>query len=494
MPPHGGLFHYRNGSAGGDHSNAFKELQSSIFSACLHTSRPLQIHVFLAPEDMAPGKSGLQRCNLCWMAATCIAGHRHGVRQRAGSNESGGGGTTTSPAEVEVPAARIVVHSLNATVLRWFMDELGVVGYGHHSTWYGYSKLWLPRLLPNEEWAAFVDTDTIFLKDPWQLLDIRLQMSEAQTIAAARILGNPPTWASLGFTHRINSGLMVLALGRLRAAGWGKVLKETIDANRGWSVGTEIEKGEQVCEDFHWGEFNASTCVTSPCNAAQPVGNCLNFGIRAALEDGRFCPGVGGGVEIDMAGKGGGFSRFSAGDQEVFSAMLSNSVGGGNRSHWLYVLNNMTKHPTSGPAIHHHSTNGEQCAADCTNWRDDGTLLYHHACIATLQNPSARQNSKSVAGAFAKLVSLTEVGPAAAAAAASASSADAAFAAPRFDPTPAFERGYDSLSRCARTSAMGLLHLPWGAAALEKLLAEVKTGGSCRQCAQESAFDWDSYR
>ena len=159
---------------------------------------------------MAPGKSGLQRCNLCWLAATCVAARRsrrHVQLRPAGSNVNksifGGAEATNMP---DVPVAQIMVHSLNATVLRWFMDELGVVGYGHHSTWFGYSKLWLPRLLPDVEWAAFVDTDTIFVRDPWDLLDIRLKMSDVQTIAASRIIGDPRTGASLGFTHRINSG------------------------------------------------------------------------------------------------------------------------------------------------------------------------------------------------------------------------------------------------------------------------------------------------
>ena len=207
----------RDAHAGGDLHSGFLELQSSVFSACLHASRPLQLHVFLAPEDMSPGKSGLQRCNLCWLAATCIAARRsrHHVPRRpddssAGSNVnksiSGGAKATNMPDTPDTPVARIMVHSLNATVLRWFMDELGVVGYGHHSTWFGYSKLWLPRLLPDVEWAAFVDTDTIFVKDPWELLDIRLKMSDVQTIAASRIVGDPMTGASLGFTHRINSG------------------------------------------------------------------------------------------------------------------------------------------------------------------------------------------------------------------------------------------------------------------------------------------------
>ena len=290
-------------------------------------------------------------------------------------------------------------------------------------------------------------------------------------------------------------GLLLLGLARLRAAGWSKLLKETIEVNRGWPVGKEITKADRACEEFHWMGYNASCCVTAPCD---PGGGCLRPAIRAALEAGdRFCPrgpgaetstesDVDGGFQVvDVAGIGRNFSVFSIGDQEVFSAMLSDSVAGGRRSHWLYPLNNMSRN--NGPMIHLHGQSGV-CSRDCAGWRDDGTILYHHSCIARLQNPSANDPDTL---AFAKLVKLAEVGPADAAAAAAAT--DPA-SVPQFGPSPAFELGYDSLSQCAKTSAMGLMHLPWSAAALQKLLDDVENSGSCRQCAQAGAFDWDSYR
>ena len=268
------------------------------------------------------------------------------------------------------------------------------------------------------------------------------------------------------------------------------MLKETIEVNRGWPVGKEITKADRACEEFHWNGYNASCCVTAPCD---PGGGCLRPDIRAALEAGdRFCPrrterstesDIDEGLQVDVAGIGRNFSVFSIGDQEGFSAMLSDSVAGGRRSHWLYVLNNMSRN--HGPMIHIHGQSGA-CSKDCAGWRDDGTILFHHPCIARLQNPSANDSQTL---AFAKLVNLAEVGPADAAAGA----ADPAIV-PRFGPSPAFELGYDSLSRCAKTSAMGLMHLPWGAAALQKLLDEVENSGSCRLCAQAGAFDWESYR
>ena len=174
-----------------------------------------------------------------------------------------------------------------------------IVGFSHKSTWFGYSKLWLPRLLPMDDWVAFIDTDTVFMRDPWALLDMRhTVMGPTHHIAAIVTPG-------MGFPARINSGVMVMALGRLRASNWTEALRASVQRNRGWPVGAAVDAAAEVqvfnhstgtegvvgksdgvqssssliarprfnasrdwnCDEFHWGRFppGHQLCLSVSC-------------------------------------------------------------------------------------------------------------------------------------------------------------------------------------------------------------------------------------
>lgn len=212
----------------GDGDGGLQEALVSIFSACQQASKPLHFHVFMSPAD-SNRTSGGRSCSLCRLAAACAAG--------LGQSSAGSNGTQSEGQQTAV--AWFTVRPLSAEILWWFHDELGLVEFNHHSSWFGYTKLWLPRLLPDVEWALFIDTDTMFLRDPWELLDTRLAMTAEQDVSAAYLPG-------AGFTIRINSGVVLMSLTRLRARGWESALLSAISRNRGWPAGLPIAASAKV--------------------------------------------------------------------------------------------------------------------------------------------------------------------------------------------------------------------------------------------------------
>ena len=211
---------------GGDRAAVFRELRTSVFSACLFTSRPLHVHIFMSTFDTNTSDAAYPGCNLCWLAAMCASALPLNTAMRA--------------TPVDGPMARFTLQPLGTQILEWFRDDLDTIGFSHKSTWFGYSKLWLPRLLPAEDWVAFIDTDTVFVRDPWALLDMRhTVMGPTHHIAAIVTPG-------MGFTARINSGVMVMALGRLRASNWAEALRASVQRNRGWPVGAAVDAATEV--------------------------------------------------------------------------------------------------------------------------------------------------------------------------------------------------------------------------------------------------------
>ena len=210
-----------SGRAAGSSDEGFilEELQVSVLSACRATTQPLHLHFLVSDADFRD----LTRCTMCWLAATC----EHGLR--------------ANPRRPHQPVpVKFSMYPLVDDIKGWFRDS-GVVQFSHKSTWYGYTKLWLPRILHDDvDLVIFVDTDTVFVQSPSRLLSVAGQFTPFQAVAATC------TGHRL-YANRINSGAMVLSLRRMRAFGWRDVVRSAIEQSRqlpsgvstkNWSTGS----------------------------------------------------------------------------------------------------------------------------------------------------------------------------------------------------------------------------------------------------------------
>jgi len=95
--------------------------------------------------------------------------------------------------------------------------QLGIARVGHHSSWGGYAKLLVAELVPVAA-TLVVDTDTLFARDATSTVWPQLARFAPQQLLAAR--GLRSKHGCVGPPHRLNSGVMLLDLQRMRAARW----------------------------------------------------------------------------------------------------------------------------------------------------------------------------------------------------------------------------------------------------------------------------------
>ena len=368
-----------NFSKQGDGVKGLQEAQVSIFSACQLASSPLHFHVFLSSADADPASGG-RDCSLCRLAAACAAG--------LGQNSAGLFGSSPYDERQTVPSQTAVAwftaHPLSDEILWWFHDELGMAEFNHHSSWFGYTKLWLPRLLPDANWILFIDTDTMFLRDPWQLLDTRLAMTAEQAISASEIKG-------MGYAVRINSGAMLMSLDRLRAGGWERALLSAISRNRGWPPGLATSSSadgiqvrgegealrhgpartvraagysleERPCNEFgsaygFYYDPGYQMCLVKPCTDNPNL--CKKGLPRLRALPPRACGG--GRPPLPRAA----LWEATAGDQEFFSSVLSY-----DHASWWHSMN-------AGGDVHRHLQGGAELI--CTRSAVKDTVILHSA-------------------------------------------------------------------------------------------------------------------
>ena len=196
-----------------------KELELSVMSACSLTSTRLNFNLFISRKDF----------DECQASKSCTVRRVVETACKIG----------TGMAWLPIPAERnkFSLHPLDVSILDLFRTHMGVVAFKHHSTWYGYTKLWLPVLLPDLDRAIFVDTDTVFLQDP-RLLDVTARFDPGQALGATQLV--VPEGRHNLFRVRITSGVLVMDLGKMRAAGWETLLRDTAVKNRKWCVHSHL--------------------------------------------------------------------------------------------------------------------------------------------------------------------------------------------------------------------------------------------------------------
>lgn len=220
------------------------ELQTSIFSACAKTTSQLHLHVMLSEPDFGAPDT---YCISCWLASTCHAALRVNPSFQ---NDS------TSLTRVPVVFTEI---PLRPVIKNWFRES-GIVSFSHRSTWFGYSKIWLPDLLPNIDVAAFVDTDTYFTKDPTILLQLAGNFDHFQAISGLHLENRL-------YRYRFNSGCMLMSMKRLRETGWRSEVNHFINKNRGMKANESTEGYTEngKCVRFKFGAVDFPMCLTMPC-------------------------------------------------------------------------------------------------------------------------------------------------------------------------------------------------------------------------------------
>eukprot|EP00956_Cyclotella_meneghiniana_P037834 scaffold145304_cov62-Cyclotella_meneghiniana.AAC.3 len=167
-----------------------------------------------------------------------------------------------------LPQAKFTYAPMDDVILNWWHEHLGIVSFYHHSTWFGYTKLWLPNLLEkNYSKILFVDTDTVWNKPPSVIFNELDHFNSTQVVGASSLMNGHPQ--SKSFWNRVTSGILLMDLQKLsNSMNWTRILANSIVSNRGG-----IEAGEKIpvtynrsshCEDAHWGLFSKPLCLSIP--------------------------------------------------------------------------------------------------------------------------------------------------------------------------------------------------------------------------------------
>jgi hypothetical protein len=212
---------------------------------------------------------------------------------------------------------------LDKEILKLWKENTGIVGFSHHSTWYGYAKLWLPVLpvLDSYSSALFVDTDTLWNHAPSNIFDEMIHFNSTQVIGATNIVRRDiGHTSSLSFNNRVTSGVLLLDLYKIRRSiNWADIVKSSVTANRGG-----IAPGEMVplnynqsahCEDFHWGPYLKPFCLMDPFFIDSNSTKLKDFELSGDDSMIENC-----GSERSRCWK----TSLHSGDQEFFSDIFSN--------------------------------------------------------------------------------------------------------------------------------------------------------------------------
>lgn len=153
-------------------------------------------------------------------------------------------------------------------------QSFGLQHFAHHSGLGGYSKLLLPDLLPTSLNATIlVDTDTIFVANVAPLWALRHRLERTGGVLAAKRLS---TGGACLRGQRINSGVVLLDLARMRTIGWVPTLLTRVAAlgRRGVPArqcgkmvrnnGTTLAAGDQELLSFGCLQAGPGACLPLP--------------------------------------------------------------------------------------------------------------------------------------------------------------------------------------------------------------------------------------
>ena len=308
----------RNPNGKGDTKTLMDEVHLSILSACkTSTTAPsdaLSFLIFVSEHDYNVCSNQQVECDYLAIEKSC-----HSVLP------------TTSRAYFEY-------LPLNQHILDLWANNTDISSFSHHSTWYGYAKVWLPVILERHKVSAilFVDTDTLWNKHPNIIFNELRNFNESQMFGATSIVDRPKHNISLSFPNRITSGVLLMDMVKLSKLNWKSLVGKSIAAGRGVDVRAPIPSGYNIsehCEDHFWGDFILPYCLVKPISGCKHPSSCWEA---------------------------------SAGDQEFFSYIVSFV-----RPDILYEL----------PKVHQHIQMGK--IIDTSNY----TLL-HAPGISQLWNPA----------------------------------------------------------------------------------------------------------
>ena len=118
-----------------------------------------------------------------------------------------------------LPDATFRYAPMDEEILMMWKNHTGIVSFSHHSTWFGYTKIWLPILLGSMGYkssaALFVDTDTVWNDSPSAIFDELINFNSTQVFGATGIVDRHKFANSLSFRNRITSGILLMDLGGL---------------------------------------------------------------------------------------------------------------------------------------------------------------------------------------------------------------------------------------------------------------------------------------
>jgi hypothetical protein len=178
-----------------DAFHTVNEVHLSIASACDLATSPQWFIVFVSTHDkkMCSPNVFAKECAFREAAEDCVllSTHSHVIQ----------------------------VEEMNDVNMRvWFAEKFDVLAFSHHAGWPGYAKCRLPDLLHRVgvDRATFVDTDTIWTRDPNVVFSVFDTFNASQSIGALRIGGS--------FSNRMSSGMMLIAIDRLVAHEWENAL------------------------------------------------------------------------------------------------------------------------------------------------------------------------------------------------------------------------------------------------------------------------------
>lgn len=249
----------RNPNGKGDTKTLMDEVHLSILSACKTSitapSDVLSFLIFVSEHDYNVCSNQQVECDYLAIEKSC-----HSVMP------------TTSHASFEY-------LPLNQHILDLWANNTDVSSFAHHSTWYGYAKVWLPVILERHKVSAilFVDTDTLWNKHPNIMFNELRNFNESQMFGATSIVDRPKHNTSLSFPKRIISCVLLMDMLKLSKLNWKSLVSKSIAAGRGVDVRAPIPGGYNIsehCEDHFWGEFSLPYCLTQPIAGCKHPSPC----------------------------------------------------------------------------------------------------------------------------------------------------------------------------------------------------------------------------
>ena len=183
--------------------------------------------------------------------------------------------------EAHLPPGANIKRVDREAVLRKF-EAFGLYRFSHHSGLGGYSKLILADLLPDDlQSTVLVDTDTVFVADVAPMWALRKTLASRGSVLAAKRLS---TGGVCLRGQRINSGVVLMDLQRMRKTNWTGTLLERVRGLRGQPArqcgkmlrgNDTLAAGDQELLSFGCLQAGSSACI--PLQSSYHQDKCDGF-------------------------------------------------------------------------------------------------------------------------------------------------------------------------------------------------------------------------